>query len=148
MEDLPETRLKEFKEAFETYDKNKDGTITVKDLAYVIRSLNQKPSEIILNEVITEWDKDKVENINFEEFVSLMKKGTDEVDFEKELIDAFRVFDREGSGVISTQELRLIMTSLGEKLTEDEIDAMIYEADIDGDGYINYHDFVKAKLNK
>ena len=50
----------------------------------------------------------------------------------------FRVFDKDGNGYISAAELRHVMTNLGEKLTDDEVDDMIREADLDGDGMVNY----------
>ena len=62
---------------------------------------------------------------------------------EEELIEAFKVFDRDGNGFISAAELRHVMTNLGEKLTDEEVDEMIREADVDGDGQINYEEFVK-----
>ena len=49
-----------------------------------------------------------------------------------------RVFDKEGNGFISAAEMRHIMMNLGEKLTEDEVEEMVHEGDIDGDGQINY----------
>merc|ERR1711865_641239 len=49
-----------------------------------------------------------------------------------ELIEAFKVFDRDGNGFISAAELRHVMTNLGEKLTDEEVDEMIREADVDG----------------
>lgn len=48
------------------------------------------------------------------------------------------MFDKNGDGYISASELRHVMTTLGEKLTDDEVDEMIREADIDGDGKVNY----------
>ena len=54
----------------------------------------------------------------------------------------FRVFDKDGNGYISVDELRQVMTNLGEKLTEDEVDEMVREADLDGDGEVNYEEFV------
>jgi len=64
-----------------------------------------------------------------------------DTDTESELIEAFKVFDRDGNGFISAAELRHVMTNLGEKLSDEEVDEMIREADIDGDGQINYEGF-------
>ncbi|GBM93660.1 Calmodulin [Araneus ventricosus] len=61
-----------------------------------------------------------------------------ERDSEKELKEAFRVFDKNGDGFISAPELRNVMTNLGEKLTDEEVEDMIKEADLDGDGLVNY----------
>lgn len=50
-----------------------------------------------------------------------------------------RVFDKNNDGLISSSELRRVMTNLGEKLSEEEVDDMIKEADMDGDGMVNYN---------
>lgn len=50
----------------------------------------------------------------------------------------FRVFDKNNDGLISSTELRHVMTNLGERLSEEEVDDMIKEADSDGDGMVNY----------
>ena len=64
-------------------------------------------------------------------------------DSEAELMEAFKVFDKDGNGYISAAELRHVMTNLGEKLTDAEVDEMIREADQDGDGQVDYNEFVK-----
>ena len=51
---------------------------------------------------------------------------------------AFKMFDKDGNGTVSASELRRVMMNLGEKLSEEEVDEMMREADIDGDGEINY----------
>lgn len=53
--------------------------------------------------------------------------------------EAFSVFDRDGDGYISGPELRFVMTKLGENLTDEELEDMIREADLDGDGVISYN---------
>lgn len=45
-------------------------------------------------------------------------------------------------------QLRHVMTNLGEKLTDEEVDEMIREADVDGDGQVNYEEFVKMMMAK
>jgi calmodulin len=148
IDDIPEHRLKEYRDAFEMFDKDKDGTITAKELANVMRSLNQDPTEMELQEMISEVDVDGNGRIDFEEFVTLMNRRSKETDTEEEVINAFRVFDKDGNGLISSTELRHIMTTLGDRLTEEEVDEMIREADIDGDGYINYEEFVRMMMAK
>ena len=76
--------------------------------------------------------------IDFYEFLHLMTRKFMEVDLEQELKHAFSMFDRDGNGLISAQELRYAMTNMGEKLSDEEVDEMIKTADIDGDGQINY----------
>ena len=68
----------------------------------------------------------------------MAKKLTDGGDPEEDLKEAFKVFDKDNNGFISQSELRLVMVNLGEKLTDDELKEMILEADIDGDGQVNY----------
>lgn len=70
-----------------------------------------------------------------------------DTDSQEEIQEAFKVFDKDGNGYISAAELRHVMTSLGEKLTEEEVDEMIREADIDQDGQINYEEFVKMMVS-
>jgi calmodulin len=62
---------------------------------------------------------------------------TKDVDFEAEMKSAFKVFDMDNSGTISLEELRKVMKSFGEILTEDELDSMIKEVDKNGDGTID-----------
>ena len=124
---LTEEQIAEFKEAFQIFDKDGDGAITTKELGTVMRSLGQIPSEETLKMMIQEVDKDGSGTIDFKEFLGLMEKKLRENDTEDELIDAFRVFDRDGNGLISAQELRFVMTTAGEKLQEEEIDELIRE---------------------
>jgi calmodulin len=67
----------------------------------------------------------------------MMARKMKDTDSEEEIREAFKVFDRDNNGYISAAELRHVMTSIGEKLTDDEVDEMIREADQDGDGRID-----------
>jgi len=59
-------------------------------------------------------------------------------DPEDELLKAFRQFDKNGNGYISVAELKERMTTLGEPLTWDEAEDMVKDADINGDGQLDY----------
>merc|ERR1711988_1445790 len=81
-----------------------------------------------------------------------------------EFKEAFSLFDEDGDGTITTKELGTVMrslgqnpteaelhhvmTNLGEKLTDEEVDEMIREADVDGDGQVNYEEFVTMMTSK
>ena len=86
--------------------------------------------------------------IDFPEFLTMMARKMKDTDSEEEIREAFRVFDKDGNGFISAAELRHVMTNLGEKLTNKEVDAMIREADIDGDGKVNCEEFVTMMTKK
>ena len=62
----------------------------------------------------------------------------------KHFLDFPRFFfflPQDGNGFINRQELRAVMMNLGEKLNEEEIECLIDDVDIDGDGQINYEEF-------
>ncbi|XP_065294671.1 calmodulin-like [Dermacentor albipictus] len=139
---LSEDAVAELREAFALFDKDGDGAISTKELGTVMRSLGQNPTEAELSEIIAELDVDGNGTVDFPEFLALMSKKVRTTDTEEEIREAFRVFDRDGKGFIVAAELRHVMTTLGEKLTNEEVDAMIREADVDGDGQINYEEFV------
>ena len=81
----------------------------------------------------------------------MMAKKQNEVDAEDQIREAFKVFDKEKKGYITHDQLRYVMTQLGEKLSDDEVDEMIEEVDLDGDGRIDYlgksssYFFIKAR---
>ena len=135
--------------------------IHLRPLGLVLHStlLDQNPTEAELRDMIDEVDVDGNGTIDFPEFLTMMRRKMRDSDSDEQIKEAFKVFDMDGNGYISPAELRYVMTSLGtlllihlrplvlvlrsplrigEKLTEKEIDEMIREADIDGDGQINY----------
>lgn len=139
---------KEYKEAFALFDSDGDGTITTKELGVVMRSLGQTPTEAELKDMIAEVDANKDGTIDFKEFLGLMSRQSKGRDSQEELREAFKVFDKDGNGYISAAELRHVMTSLGEKLTDEEVDAMMKEADADGDGQVDIEEFTKMMCKR
>ncbi|XP_075507643.1 uncharacterized protein LOC142544485 [Primulina tabacum] len=133
-------------EVFKLFDKNGDGSITKEELGSVVSSLYQNLTEEELQDMIHEVDTDGNGTIEFPEFVDLMAKKMKETDADDDLREAFNLFDQDQNGYISADELQQVMLRFGEVLTDEEIVEMIREADLDGDGQVNYDEFVKMMM--
>ena len=148
LDDLTEYQIAEYKEAFQIFDKHGEGTISSKELGTIMRSLGLNPSDEDLKEIIDSFDNEKNNNlIDFNSFLMIMAKRKNDVDKEEDLLDAFRVFDKENNGKISARELRYVMMSSGEDLNENDIEEMIREASTENDDFIDYYKFVKLMLS-
>ena len=148
LDDLTEYQIAEYKEAFQIFDKHGEGAISSKELGTIMRSLGLNPSDEDLKEIIDSFDNEKNNNlIDFNSFLVIMAKRKNDIDKEEDLLDAFRVFDKENNGKISARELRYVMMSSGEDLNENDIEEMIREASTENDDFIDYYKFVKLMLS-
>ncbi|KAI0396178.1 calmodulin [Xylariaceae sp. FL0594] len=147
-EQFTDEQMDEYRQAFSLFDKDDNGVITKDELGTVMRSLGQNPSQAELEDMINEVDGNNSGTIDFAEFLTMMARKMNSTDSEEEIREAFKVFDRDNNGFISAAELRHVMTSIGEKLTDEEVDEMIREADQDGDGRIDYNEFVQLMMQK
>ena len=111
-------------------------------------SLGQCPSKAEVQDMILEHDQDGNGVIDFPEFLTMMARKLSDTDNEEEIVEAFKVFDKNGDGYLSHAEMRHVMGNLGEKLTDEEVEEMVAEADVDGDGSVNYEEFVKMMMSK
>ena len=123
------------------------GTIELHELQQVMTKLGQNPTEAELIEMISTVDENGDNEIDFNEFMILMKSRMGATDPEKELKDAFNVFDTDGSGAIDRVELKKLMKKLGQALSDAELDAMMNEVDTNGDGEISFEEFKALMQN-
>jgi calmodulin len=147
MEESQSSHEKELKEYFDMFDRDKDNLINEKELGNILRCLGHDPTEQDLTEMIKEVDNDSDSKIEFEEFLKIMNNKLKQTETEQELIEAFKIFDKEGKGLISENEFKHIMLSLGEKISEEELEEMMKKADPKNQGYVNYKEFAKILLS-
>ncbi|GFP88074.1 calmodulin-3 [Phtheirospermum japonicum] len=113
-----------------------------------MRSLGQNPTESELQDMINEVDADGNGTIDFPEFLNLMARKMKDTDSEEELKETFRVFDKDQNGFISAAELRHAMTNLDKIPTKAELQDMINEVDADGNGTIDFPEFLNLMARK
>ena len=140
---MNDPKTKELKEAFTMFDRDKDGLINYIELGNILKSQGFAPTNQELLEMIADVDENEDDKINFEEFLILMHSRLKKADIENELNEAFSVYDKNGSGIISIREFKKIMNSLGDKICEEEINEIIKKVDVKNRGYINYKDLTK-----
>jgi len=140
-----EDQVAEFQEAFALFDTRGDGMIPANQVGEVLRALGQNPTEADVRRLV---QNQKTEGrVSFETFLPILqavsqKKISDTVE---DFIEGLRHFDKDGNGFISSAELRHMLTSLGEKMTEEEVESLIHGQE-DSHGNINYEEFVKMVL--
>ncbi|XP_064626474.1 neo-calmodulin-like [Lineus longissimus] len=137
-----------YKEAFALFDKDGNGHICSKELGEMMRCIGKNPTEREVKDLIREADADGNGTIDFNEFVAMVEEHWQLLDSEEEIIACFKYFDRNGNGYITASELKTVMTSVGERLTQAEADEMIREADLDMDGQVNYFEFAITLMDK
>merc|ERR1711971_854427 len=118
-----------------------DGSVDSSQVSSIMKAIGQNPSEAEIQDMVNQVDKDGTGMIDFPEFLSMMSLKQESENAEDEIREAFQVFDGDGNGFINRQELACVMGNLGETLTQEEIQGMIDQADIDEDGCINYEEF-------
>merc|ERR1719394_1970954 len=141
--ELEESQKQEIKDAFELFDTDGSGEIDAKELRVAMRALGFDPKKEEIHQMIAEVDDDGSGSIGFPEFLKMMTHKILNRDPKDEILKAFRLFDDDETGKISFKNLKLVAKELGERMTDEELQEMIDEADRDGDGEVNEEEFLR-----
>ncbi|CAM8883871.1 unnamed protein product [Rhodiola kirilowii] len=136
-----ETQIEELRQVFRKFDVNGDGKISSSELGAMITSLGQTATEEEIEKMVLEADKDGDGFISLEEFIEINIKDVDSDEILESLRGAFSVFDIDGNGSISAEELHKVLKGLGEQCSVTECKRMISGVDSDGDGLISFEEF-------
>ncbi|KAL8565176.1 hypothetical protein ACOMHN_003963 [Nucella lapillus] len=148
MTHFTEEQIAEFQEAFSLFDKDADGNITREEVGLAIRALGGTLTEIELEELVQDVGKYNNGLVDFPEFLTLMArtvgtKGDDSHEDSDVMLEALTLLDHEKTGVISTDVLRHVLTTMGDQMTSEEVEELLKEADKEETGKVDYREFVK-----
>jgi len=138
---LTDEQKQEIKEAFELFDTDKDGAIDYHELKVAMRALgfDLKKAEVL--KILRDHDNSGRDLMDFDDFAKIMSERILARDPTEEIRRAFQLFDEDNTGKISLRNLRRVAKEVGERLEDDELQAMIDEFDLDQDGEINEQEF-------
>ncbi|XP_070524838.1 troponin C, isoallergen Bla g 6.0101-like [Cardiocondyla obscurior] len=128
--------------AFDAFDHDKKGCISTDMVSTILSMLGHEVSSEELAEIIVEIDTAGTGELKFEEFCKLasrfLEEETDTEAIQQELREAFRLYDKEGNGYITTDVFRDILHELDDALSPEELDMIIEEVDTDGSGTLDF----------
>ncbi|CAL8073691.1 unnamed protein product [Calicophoron daubneyi] len=147
---LTREQLADIRAAFIFFDKNGDGTVSYEELETALKYLGHEISDSQLHQMIAQVDQNGDGSLDYGEFLRAMMEyythqPTSERTNDMSLYRrAFAEFDHNGDGFIDADELKGTMSSLGETLTNEDIQDMMKEADRDGDGKVGFQDIKQS----
>ncbi|KAK7347401.1 hypothetical protein VNO80_21931 [Phaseolus coccineus] len=143
MSKLQVHQLNQLREIFGRFDMDSDGSLTMLELAALLRALGLKPSGDQVQALLANMDSNGNGKVEFEELVRAILADINEQVLvnQEQLLGVFKYFDRDGNGFITAAELAGAMAKMGQPLTYRELTEMIREADTDGDGVISFTEF-------
>ncbi|KAI8823301.1 calmodulin-like protein [Chytriomyces cf. hyalinus JEL632] len=143
---ISDEQIEYYREAYNLFDADHNGSIDVHELGEVMRSCGMDPTEDEVRNMIASVDVDNTGTIDFDEFLLMMEdfRGETRLHYTPEkLQEAFEAMDFDENGFISAADLIAIVRLHGEDLSGEEALEMIKEGDADGDGQVSFEDFCK-----
>ena len=139
---VPEEQLKEYKEAFDLFDREKIGLIGTEDVYSLLKNFGDTTPKEEISENLREFDNDGDGKLSFDEFVTFLQNSYVTLDEIEAVIRAFKTFDRNNDGFIDLMEFKFILEKLGHNLSDDLVKLIFRESNLKNDGMMDYMEFI------
>ncbi|XP_076068710.1 troponin C, isoallergen Bla g 6.0101-like [Oratosquilla oratoria] len=147
--DLDEKTMHTLRKTFAVFDKTKSGFVSTQSVADMLNNLGTDFDLEVLRATIQRIDNEDEGKVNFNGFVMIATSFMQEDDEEtiiSELREAFRLYDKDGNGFITTNTLREILKEIDNKLSDEDLDDIIEEIDEDGKGKVDFEGFKELMI--
>merc|ERR1712048_1180563 len=145
---LGEEQVMEIKDAFDLFDKDRSGEITVGEMLEAMRSLGYDVDGGEAAEHVKSLDRDGSGALEFNEFYELLTARFSENTSAEELQRVFALFDTDKTGTITLANMRAIADQVGDQVSDDELADIILKNDINNDGELKFDDFYAVLTKK
>lgn len=138
--------LEKFKEAFIFFDRNGDGTMKAEDVGLAMRAMGALVSDGEVKSLLRKYDPDGTQTIDLNDFIACMAEVVNKEDNPSEIKNGFSVFDKDDNGFLPTEEMRHVLTRIGDPLSQEEITNFLNILDVHGDGYVRMNHLMELLL--
>merc|ERR1711998_352099 len=145
---MTDDQKREVKEAFDLFDTDGSGAIDAKELKIAMQALGFNPTTEEVAKMVKDIDCDGNSTVEFEEFIEMMEGKMSGKDPVEEMKKAFKLYDKDGKGKITIDDMKRVGKELGEALSEDELQAILDESDRDGSGTLTEEEFIRVMRNQ
>merc|ERR1711877_55748 len=145
---LSEDEVEEIKEAFDLFDNDGSGAISVSELTGAMKSLGFDVKHAVVYNMVSDLDADGSGEIEFGEFLEVMTAKLSDKNTKEEIDRVFKLFDKDRNGTLEADDLSRVCKELGEDVSEEDVREIIQRADLDGDGVVGLQDFYNVLTKK
>ena len=150
LSDLPEDILVQISCAFYLFDSDKDGFLKSKDFLKTLAKNQIRLPESSAKDILDSYNNNNNENetdITMKDFISLINKRMKNVESEEELIEMFKIFDKKGTGKVSSGDIRSVLDDIDEPISQQELEELMSNWDRDKDGFLDFSEFKEMMSN-
>ena len=148
LSDLPEDLLVQISCAFYLFDNDKDGMLKSKDFLKILAKNQIRLPESSAKKLLGNYNNNENEtDVSMKDFISLINSRMKKVESEEELVEMFKIFDKKGTGKVSSGDIRAVLDDIDEPISQQELEELMLNWDKNKDGFLDFSEFKEMMSN-
>ena len=148
LSDLPEDLLVQISCAFYLFDSDKDGMLKSKDFLKILAKNQIKLPESSAKKLLGDYNNNENEtDVSMKDFISLINTRMKKVESEEEMAEMFKIFDKKGTGKVSSGDIRSVLDDIDEPISQQGLEELMLNWDKNKDGFLDFFEFKEMMSN-